>query len=119
HGTALPASMAPRPLIAIPTTSGTGSEVTRWATIWGDDGIKFSLTDERLYPSHAILDPALCVSMPREATLASGLDALSHAMEAVWNNNHALLTDAFASAAIGALRRALGGVLREPGDQRL
>jgi alcohol dehydrogenase len=117
EGAALPASMAPKPLIAIPTTSGTGSEVTRWATIWGDDGIKFSLTDERLYPAVAILDAALCLSMPREATLASGLDALSHSMEAVWNRNHSPLTDAFATAAIGALRAALAAVLRHPGDR--
>ena len=47
--------------VAVPTTSGTGSEVTRWGTIWGDEKTKFSVTDPRLYPDYAVLDPSLTV----------------------------------------------------------
>jgi phosphonate metabolism-associated iron-containing alcohol dehydrogenase len=104
------------PIIAVPTTSGTGSEVTRWGTIWGDDGAKHSVTDERLYPSHAVLDPQLCVSMPASLTLSTGLDALSHAMEAIWNKRHGSITDALASHAIGLLRASLFKALDSPAD---
>ncbi len=115
-GVALPDSMTPSPIIAVPTTSGTGSEVTRWGTIWGDDAVKHSVTDPKLYPSHAVLDPALCVSMPRELTLATALDSLSHAMEAVWNRRHTDGTDALAETAIRIVRESLDAALGSPDD---
>jgi len=99
-GAPLPPEINPRPLIAIPTTSGSGSEVTQWGTIWSNDGIKYSVTDAKLYPRHAILDPSLCVSMPSDLTLATALDALSHAMESVWNVRHTPITDGLAAQAI-------------------
>ena len=113
-GAALPADFAPVPIVAVPTTSGSGSEVTRWATIWGDDGAKFSLSHPALQPEAAILDAGLCLSLPRRATLAGGLDATSHAMESVWNRNHTPLVDALAESAIGILRRSLARALAEP-----
>ena len=115
HGTAMPHGFAAGPLISVPTTSGTGSEVTRWATIWGDERAKYSLVDPSLYPADAVMDPVLCVSMPRDLTLASGLDALSHAMEAVWNVNNTPVTDQLAHAAIGKLLRFLPKALDSPG----
>lgn len=76
------------PLIAIPTTSGTGSEVTPFATIWdADTNKKFSLNTDLLYPDIAILDPTLTQSLPAELTLYTGLDAVSHALESLWNKN--------------------------------
>jgi phosphonate metabolism-associated iron-containing alcohol dehydrogenase len=73
-------------LIAIPTTAGTGSELTRWATIWDTDNKKkFSVEREDLYPTTALVDPSLTVSMPKNITLSTGLDALSHAIEAYWS----------------------------------
>ena len=76
------------PIIAIPTTAGTGSEVTSWATVWdAAHGNKYSLAHPKLYPETAVLDPALTVGAPRELTLATGLDALSHALESIWNVN--------------------------------
>ena len=114
NGTPLPHTMRCTPLIAVPTTSGTGSEVTQWGTIWGNDGIKFSVTDPRLFPSHAVLDATLCLSMPYELTLATGLDALSHAMESGWNHRHTPLTDAIAMQAIAMVRTTLETALREP-----
>ena len=76
------------PIIAVPTTSGTGSEVTSWATVWdAANGSKYSLAHPRLYPETAVLDPALLIAAPRGLTLATGLDALSHALESIWNVN--------------------------------
>ncbi|NQU61385.1 MAG: phosphonoacetaldehyde reductase [Rhodospirillales bacterium] len=115
-GEPLPDSFAPIPIIAVPTTSGTGSEVTCWGTIWGEDRIKHSVSHTSLYPSNAVLDPALCVSMPGNLTLATGLDALSHAMESVWNRRHTEVTDALAEKAIRTLRRHLLAAMREPND---
>ena len=106
------------PLIAVPTTSGTGSEITRWGTIWGEDGRKFSVQHPALYPSVAILDPELCLSMPRVITLATGLDALSHALEAVWNRNGCAVSDQLALAAIGRVLKSLPAVL-ESGEERM
>lgn len=118
-GVALPVAMKPMQIIAVPTTSGTGSEVTRWGTIWGDDAVKHSITDPKLYPSHAVLDPALCCSMPRDLTLATGLDALSHAMEAVWNRRHTDMTDVLAETAIRTIAVTLPDVCANPGNIRL
>lgn len=76
------------PIIAVPTTFGTGSEVTSWATIWDTDARKkYSLNRPDLYPEHAILDPKTSLGVPRGLTLATGLDALSHALESIWNVN--------------------------------
>lgn len=73
-------------LIVIPTTAGTGSEVTPWATIWDQaSGRKHSLHQACTWPEAAIIDAGLMISLPASATLASGLDALSHALESIWN----------------------------------
>lgn len=75
-------------LIAIPTTAGTGSEVTPWATIWDQAGAqKYSLHQACTWPEAAVIDADLMASLPAGATLASGLDALSHALESIWNVN--------------------------------
>ena len=116
EGAQLPDAMTPKPIVAVPTTSGTGSEVTPWGTIWGDDGIKFSVNDTKLYPSHAILDAHLCLTMPRDITLATGLDALSHAMESIWNQRHMALTDALATEAITIIRASLEKAITHPGE---
>ena len=76
------------PIIAVPTTAGTGSEVTSWATVWDSmEGRKFSLARPSLYPETALIDPELMLGKPRDLTLAAGLDALSHALESLWNVN--------------------------------
>ena len=115
-GSPLPEDLDIAPLICVPTTSGTGSEVTRWATIWGADKIKYSLVDPKLYPEIAILVPELCASMPEEITLSSGLDAVSHAMEAIWNRNNTPLSDQLASQALKVLRKYLGCCLKHGDD---
>ena len=76
------------PIIAIPTTAGTGSEVTHWATVWDTQGQKkYSLARETLYPTHAVVDPELMLGLPKAFTISTGLDALSHALESLWNRN--------------------------------
>ena len=76
--------------------------------------VKYSLQHPKLYPSHAVLDLALCVSMSPVVTADSGLDALSHACEALWNNNANPVTDRIAVASIQQTREALPAVLAEP-----
>lgn len=76
------------PIIAVPTTAGTGSEVTCWATVWKEEtGQKFSLARANLYPEVALVDPALMIKKPLGLTVSTGLDALSHALESIWNVN--------------------------------
>jgi len=88
-------------LIAIPTTAGTGSEVTPWATIW-DAGQqkKYSLHLDCTWPKTAIIDPDLMLSVPRAVTISTGLDALSHALESIWNVNANPISDTYAISAI-------------------
>lgn len=76
------------PLFAFPTTAGTSSELTQWATIW-DSGarVKYSLSHPTLYPQMAAYDMSLFASLPREVLLHTTLDSLSHACEAIWNKN--------------------------------
>ncbi len=88
EGRSDPSQLLSVPIIAVPTTAGTGSEVTSWATIWDTDNKKkYSLARPNLYPEHAIIDPVLMVGVPRSLTLSTGLDALSHALESIWNVN--------------------------------
>ena len=77
-----------RPLICIPTTAGTGSEITPWATIWDmDEKKKYSLHLPNLFSEVAIYDPILTLSVPKDITIQTGLDTLSHALESIWNKN--------------------------------
>lgn len=76
------------PIISIPTTAGTGSEITPWATIWDmQEKKKYSLYLPDLFSEIAIYDPILTLSVPRDITIQTGLDTLSHALESIWNIN--------------------------------
>lgn len=89
-----------KPLIAIPTTAGTGSEVTPWATVWDRGaGRKYSLHLPQTWPEAAVVDPGLTLSLPSRPTLSAGLDALSHALESIWNVNANPVSDTHAVAA--------------------
>ncbi len=68
-------------LLAIPTSSGTGSEVTPFSVITDDDGTKYPLADYELTPDMVIVDPELTMSMPKGLTVASGIDVFTHAIE--------------------------------------
>ncbi len=76
------------PIISVPTTSGTGSEITPWATIWDmNEKKKYSLHLDDLFSEVAIYDPMLTLSVPKDITIQTALDALSHALESIWNKN--------------------------------
>jgi hypothetical protein len=113
-----PASV--KPLIAIPTTAGTGSEVTPWATVWDRAaGRKYSLHLPQTWPEAAIVDPSLSASAPRNLTLQSGLDALSHALEAIWNVNANPVSDLLAISAARRMQRTLPLLIDRLGDRAL
>ena len=83
------------PLIAVPTTSGSGSEVTDFAIVT-HDGIKHPLVDSSLRPCAAILEPELLAQMPPALIADSGFDVLAHALEAWVGKNASPITDALA-----------------------
>jgi len=75
-------------LIALPTTSGTGSEVTPYATVWDKkEKKKLSINHKSLLPTLAIVDPTLTFDLPKEVTINTSLDALNQAFESIWNKN--------------------------------
>lgn len=103
------------PVIAVPTTSGTGAEVTPFATVWDAKAHrKHSVRGSMLYPSYAVLDPLLTLTLPHEETLYSGLDAISHALESLWNKNRTVVSTAYALEALALASGALAAVLSDP-----
>ncbi len=105
------------PLVTVPTTAGTGSEVTLWAVITDHERkIKFNVGGTPLIGAHvALVDPTLMIGLPAEITAATGMDALSHGMECYTCDYHQPFTDAFALAAIEYVGRWLRAAC-EDGD---
>jgi alcohol dehydrogenase class IV len=104
---------APVPIYAVPTTAGTGSEVTVAAVVSDPQtNRKLVIADTRLVPAIAALDPSLMTGLPRHVTAATGMDALTHAIEAFigqWATAH---TDRMALAAVGMIYDHLRTVYR-------
>jgi alcohol dehydrogenase len=108
---------SPPPIYAVPTTAGTGSEVTVAAIISDPAaGRKYMVADTRLVPDMAALDPTLMLALPAAVTAATGMDALTHAVEAFisgWATPH---TDRLALAAAGMIWQHLPRVVRDGSD---
>ncbi|MBD2494950.1 bifunctional acetaldehyde-CoA/alcohol dehydrogenase [Nostoc sp. FACHB-280] len=95
-------------MVAIPTTSGTGSEVTPFAVVTDDRvGVKYPLADYALTPNIAIADPELTLNMPKKLTAYGGIDALTHALEAYVSVMATEFTDGLALQAIRLLFKYL------------
>jgi len=103
------------PVFAIPTTSGTGAEVTPFATVW-DRKLrkKHSLASAGMFPAAAVLDASLTLTLPGDETLYTGLDAISHCLESLWNKNRSPLSESYASGGLGMALKALPDVVRDP-----
>jgi len=90
--------------IAIPTTSGTSSEMTVWSVITNKEGAykntKKSFSDEKMYPKLAVIDPKLTLGLSAYQTASTGLDVLSHAMEGFWSKKKNPISDLYALEAI-------------------
>ena len=112
-------SDTPLTYLAVPTTSGTGSEVTSYATIWDDKAkAKYSLSTPAMYPKVALIDPSLGVSMPQEIAAGTGLDALSHAMESCWSINSTDESIELGLAAIELVIENLETAVQHPENDR-
>jgi acetaldehyde dehydrogenase/alcohol dehydrogenase len=95
-------------LVAIPTTSGTGSEVTPFAVVTDEKaGVKYPLADYSLTPNMAIVDPELVLNMPTKLTAYGGIDALTHALESYVSVMATEFTDGLALQAIDLLFKYL------------
>lgn len=97
HGTGKPLPKEHLPLIAVPTTSGTGSEVTCVSVLTDRrTGKKAPLLSESFYAETAVVDPLLTLTVPQRVTAATGMDVLCHAVEGYWSKGHQPVTDALA-----------------------
>ena len=107
-------------LLAVPTTSGTGSECT-WAAVLSVEGEnrKHELASPEILPDCAILDPAMVMSLPPEQTRNTASDALAHAVEAYGSAWHNPFSDAFAEKSMELVAGNVIGVLGDPGDVEL
>lgn len=109
-----------RPFVVIPTTSGTGSEVTYAAMIRdAAQSKKLLFASYLLFPKAAILDPRMTVSLPPQVTAATAVDALTHAIEACICKPRNPISDAHSHAAIKLISKYLPMVLKNPEDREV
>jgi alcohol dehydrogenase len=98
----------PIPIVAIPTTAGTGSEVTLWSVFTDEErALKVAVGSILIYPTVALCDPELTLELPQALTASTGMDALAHAVECYTNNACQPLSAAFALRAIELIGRHL------------
>lgn len=117
HGTGVKVPEKHLPLIAVPTTSGTGSEVTNVSVL--TDRItnkKAPIASDSFYPSLAVIDPKLTLSAPPNVTASTGIDVLCHAVEGYWSLGHQPVCDALAVHAVRTTLEYLPAAFENPGD---
>jgi alcohol dehydrogenase class IV len=116
-GAGRPLDVAPLPSVAVPTTAGTGSEVTKNAVLGSPEHrVKASLRSAALLPRAAVIDPELTRSLPRDVTAATGLDALSQLVEPFVSNRAQPLTDGVCREGLTRIRWALRRACTDPAD---
>ncbi len=105
---------APLPVVAVPTTCGTGSEVT-WVAVITHTGRRFkmSVKGPAMYPAAALVDPDLLVSLPAPLTASTGLDALTHAIEALTAKPATPISDTLALEAVRLIFRHLAAAYQD------
>ena len=107
------------PLTVVPTTAGTGSEATLVAVIYNEEQkVKMEFTSNYLVPDLAVLDPRMTLTMPPRVTAATGMDALSHAVEAYTCLQKNPASDAYAFAAIKLIREHLTAAVIKGKDEK-
>lgn len=112
-----PVTSEPPLFIAIPTTSGTGAEATKTAVVYNNaNGLKKSLYHTTMIADVVVLDPELITSLPAAITSATGMDALSHAIESYVSLNASPVTEMYGLAAIRLIAANLERATKEPGD---
>ena len=116
-GKAMPLTKPPAPYIAVPTTAGTGSEVTKNAVILSEDhGVKVSLRSAFLLPRLVIVDPELTHSLPPDVTASTGLDALTQLLESYVSNSANPLTDSICREGLERAARSLRIAYKDGGN---
>ncbi|MFI3227550.1 MAG: iron-containing alcohol dehydrogenase family protein [Clostridia bacterium] len=101
HGTGVAVPQEHLPIIAVPTTAGTGSEVTCVSVLTDhSNGKKSPIVSDGFYPTYAIIDPKLTYTMPPYITASTGIDVLSHALEGYWSKGNQPICDALAVYAL-------------------
>lgn len=107
-----------KPFVVIPTTAGTGSEVTMVAVIANPEkNVKMAFTSDLLLPKFTVLDPRMTASMPPKITAATGMDALTHAVEAFIGTQKNPVSDAFAAAAMELIRNNIVAAVKNGGNK--
>jgi phosphonate metabolism-associated iron-containing alcohol dehydrogenase len=115
----LPMSATRHPLWLVPTTAGTGSEVTRWATLWDTEvaePVKLSWSMPDGFAEQAWVDPELSHSCPLQQSRDCALDTLAHALESLWNRNANPITEALALDAARLVLSMLPVLLEHAGN---
>lgn len=104
-------------LIAVPTTSGTGSEMTSFAVITDEEKhVKYPMVSDEMLPDLALLDPELVLSVPASVTADTGMDVLTHAIESFVSVRHCDICDAFAEKATKIIFNYLEAAVRDGND---
>jgi alcohol dehydrogenase class IV len=107
-GKGKPLTKPPLPFIAIPTTAGTGAEVTKNSVIKSPaHHVKVSLRNELMYPDFAVVDPSLTLSLPPEITASTGVDALTHLLETFVSNQSNPFIDMFCREGMNRISQSL------------